>query len=85
MAGRSGLANCQSLAIHAGTVSSSCEKEQDMDSGHIPSYSVQHAEGELVARSSKEDLKALFYVFAGKPDSVIKVFPRQAIVTPEDL
>ncbi len=40
---------------------------------------------EIVARSNKEDLKALFYVLAGKPDSVIKVFPRPAIVEPKDL
>ena len=40
---------------------------------------------EVVAAVPKEAFKAMFYLFAGKPDSEVKIFNRRVIITPDDL
>ena len=41
--------------------------------------------GDLVSRIPKEHLKALFYLYAGKPDSRIKVFKESVYLEPLDI
>lgn len=41
--------------------------------------------GDLVSRIPKEHLKALFYLYAGKPDSRIKVFTDPVALAPSDI
>src|SRR5688572_16467377 len=50
--------------------------------GAVPGHPTN---GEIVARLPKESLKALFYLFAGKPDSVVKVFNKPVLIAPDDL
>jgi hypothetical protein len=50
---------------------------------HPPAPEGHH--GEIVARVPREDLRALFHVLTGKPDSLTKIFPRPAVVTPQDI
>jgi len=44
----------------------------------------QHG-GNLVAAMSKENLRSLFYLFAGKPDSRIKIFNDPISISPQDI
>lgn len=39
----------------------------------------------VVASVPKEAFKAMFYLFAGKPDSKVKMMNRRVIITPDDL
>lgn len=45
----------------------------------------QKSEGNVVARLPKEQLKSLFYLFAGKPDSRIKVFHKPLFIEVDDI
>ncbi len=40
---------------------------------------------DLTAKLSKENLKSLFYMFSGKPDSITKPLPRDITLTIEDI
>lgn len=41
--------------------------------------------GNVIAKLPKEQMKSLFYLFAGKPDSQIKVFQDPIHITPSDI
>lgn len=51
----------------------------EKDSGEV-----QKAD-DIIAKLPKEQLKSLFYLFAGKPDSRIKVFNTPIFIGPEDI
>lgn len=40
---------------------------------------------EIVSRVPKEAFKAMFYMYAGKPDSIVKMFEKKIIVTVDDI
>jgi hypothetical protein len=50
-----------------------------------PLHPVKTAEENIVASVPKEAFKAMFYLFAGKPDSRIKLYKRKIKLIPDDL
>ncbi len=50
-----------------------------------PILSMNTAETAVVAKVPKEAFKAMFYLFAGKPDSRVKLFNRRVVVQHEDI
>src|SRR5262245_37586288 len=60
-------------------------QETSMEINRAQGPGMDRRHDEIVARFPKEDVKALFYILAGKPDSVTKVFHKAAIITPVDI
>jgi len=46
---------------------------------------IRRAEEEIVASVPKDAFKAMFYLFAGKPDSRVRLFKRKVQLLPDDL
>ena len=40
---------------------------------------------EVIARIPREALQAMFYMFTGKPDSIVKIFDRRIVITIRDI
>lgn len=59
----------------------------DLPSAGRPNYPFgkKPVNEEIIAQIPRESLKALFYLFAGKPDSSVRLFKRRIIVTPDDI
>ncbi|MDR4516973.1 MAG: hypothetical protein MRK00_06255 [Nitrosomonas sp.] len=56
-----------------------------MESGKLEKIKSSDSKNEVVARVPKEQLKSLFYLFAGKPDSRIQVFESAVHLKPNDI
>ena len=58
------------------------ENTRDLD--HLTPQKMRRAD-EVIASTPREALKAMFYMFAGKPDSIVKIFDRRIVIKIEDI
>ena len=58
------------------------ENTRDLD--HLTPQKMRRAD-EVIASIPREALKAMFYMFAGKPDSIVKIFDRRIVIKIEDI